>query len=727
MPAFTANLVLAALLFERTIQISQPDNWQAIRLEVNKRDIDVAVQAYVNRFSLQETDANYPAMDFPHSIEGSASEAIQSLLDDGREAMIERRQGDFNRILASIEGTLAHAMDELSAAGFKWSPPGAQPLWPPLRELNTNLNSFREDVIRAQDREFLPRLLSFDYWILRESIQRRCGELFTVAIANDRQNYEIANRMDGGDLMKLLRGRIWMNAPHLLSNVISEEEYPYFKQLVDHQERLLDSAMRVDSPTEYQRLHEGFEEFFRATGIHMGHSRRYDPVANEQIVRLGQDYRIALMGLGGRAALLAKSGVIADPTPYLEVVRGKHNRVESLADDIAMAMTIANDDSKGFTLWDEWDMEQGKSYEAYLSYPARFPLSWFAIRLIELSSEPQRALNLQGKAKEIHDWFERNSEGLETAVQDAPEQSVEERRELATAALTTALHTDEVARDHAIIARNLSPARLLAFKSSVQETASTTDHVGKLFEQAGALTHLPLGADGGPETINLTGWGPKEFLAEWPKDYPTEFVPLDGSPYGRAYSSNMVKLLGEALKGAPHITSSIDTPRELLEAIDTASANLNAVGELVVVLMGNWDDIVIGLNVENLDGYEPMWRARVEDQIGDVGLHLGNPIVSTFTRDKRHLYVIDVATWGHLVKAQVEPENDVDLKVNPVSAAMARGYLDMNPSLYAAQPDDKSKLRKLQTLVEIVISHRSEFRVSDPSRACRISDDIDRD
>ena len=721
MPAFAANLGLAVLLFERTILLTRPDNWQTLRREVNERDVREAIQIYVSRLRCPEPEGNSFGARLPYSAEGSAYEAIQSLLDDGRRAMTERRQRDFNQILDSIKCLIAHAMDEISGVNVKWSAPGMHPQWPPMRELNSSMNSFREYVIHGRDPDYLSRLRSFDYWILRESIQRRCGELFTVALANDRQSYDTASRMGDGDLLEMFRGRILLNAPFPLSDVISEEEYAYFKQLVAHQEQLLSSALHSDSPTEYQRLHEGFEEFIRVLGIHMGAKQGYQPTAVDQISRLEQDYRIALMGLGGRTTHLVESGIIADPTPYLAVVRGKHSRAESLADDIAKALIIANDDSKGFALWDRWDMEQVKSYEGYRAYPEKYPLTWFAVRLIELSTELQQGLNLHGKANQIKDWFERESEGLETYALAAPEKSEQERRELATAALKSATYADEVAEDYAIIGRDLSFGRVSAVRSAALEYATDTDYVGKFFERAGALHHMPFGVDGIPELRNLRGWISKAFLAEWPESYHTDFALLDGSRWGQAYSDNVVKILGEALKNAPHTRARLDTPQELLQAIDAASAELNPTGELMVMLVGDWHTIAIGLNHDKLDGYEPMWRVPEEKRIGDVGLHRGSPILIAFTSDERHLYVIEVPEWGHLIKAEVEPESDVVLNVNPVSAEQARNYLNRNPKLFEEQPDDLSKLRKIQTLVEIVLSHRSGFRVSDPGRARRIT------
>ena len=144
-------------------------------------------------------------------------------------------------------------------------------------------------------------------------------------------------------------------------------------------------------------------------------------------------------------------------------MRGKHNRVEDLADDIAKALELANDDTMTISLWDNWEMEQAVSYEAFGVYPEKYPLRWFAIRLIELLTEPQRTFNLHGKAKQILDWFERSSDGLETYARDVPELNIDDKLEFAIAALQTAAHADEVAEDYAIIGSELSTDRVSAF------------------------------------------------------------------------------------------------------------------------------------------------------------------------------------------------------------------------------------------------------------------------
>ena len=74
------------------------------------------------------------------------------------------------------------------------------------------------------------------------------------------------------------------------------------------------------------------------------------------------------------------------------------------------------------------------------------------------------------------------------------------------------------------------------------------------------------------------------------------------------------------------------------------------------------------------------------------------------------------------MRAQCEGDQDLRIDIDPVSAERAQELLGENQSHFPNEPDDESKLRKLQTLVEIVVGARYGFQVSDPSRALRIAD-----
>ena len=103
---------------------------------------------------------------FPDPEEGLADEAIRGLLGDARRAMSEHGLREFTRSLNSIKDLISYAMDEIESNGISWSAPGGQPDWPPMRDLRRNLYSFREDVIRAGNREYIFELLGLDYWLL---------------------------------------------------------------------------------------------------------------------------------------------------------------------------------------------------------------------------------------------------------------------------------------------------------------------------------------------------------------------------------------------------------------------------------------------------------------------------------------------------------------------------------------------------------------------------------
>ena len=722
--AFFVNLLSVAFLFHSAVRLARPHHWQTIRRDVNESDVRKAVRIFLSRYSRATAAMELGELDssvaFPDPAEGSANDAIRALLDDGRRAMAERRLEEAKGVLKSIRELIAYAVEEIGSAGFEWSVPGSRPQWPPLKELGSNIYSFREEVNSRGDVDLAYELQSFDYWCMAEGMRRSCGELFTVGLDGCQHNYEIASRMDNRQLRKLFGEQFWGSSHSLVSNAISQENPLYVRRIVGHFEHLLNDAMQTGSPADYQQLHESFERCIRTTSRYIRLSREHRSETAEQLSRLEQDYQIALMGLGGRAALLASSGAIVDPNPYLDLVRVKHEHAEHLADDIARA--LAHDSMRDHILWRNWEMEPAESFQTISLRLEKYPLTWFAIRLLELSSEPLQPLNLQGQAQRILNWFETNSEGLEAYVRETPNLTNEAMRQNAIAALRAAVSADEETEDYAIIDSELSADRVSTFKAEAYKSAFATNSIKRLFERAEAVVGLAGDAEQAPDAREFRDWPLKAYLADLPEDNPTYHAPLEGDQIGRAISDDVVRLLCETLGQAPHITASLNTPEELLQAIDAAAADLNASGELVVILVGDWVEFGFGPDGKQLDGYEPMWRIPEEDRIGEIGRYRGHPIVRRFSSSERHLYVVDVTMWGWFVDAPLEPQNDMFIKVNPVSAEQARDYLDTNPELFSDQPDESSKLRKLQTLVEIVASHRTGFLVSDPAQARRISD-----
>ena len=720
---FLLNLVLAGILFYRALLQSRPEQWMALRRDVNKADVREAIQAFLRRArrALDTRDASEPDFTilFPDQSEGSADEAVRALLDDARMAMSERRHEELRRSLDSVRELVKYAMDELTPESNQWGAPGSQPEWPPLRELSRNLYSFREDVIREGDREYILELLRFDYLLTSEGMRERCGELFTVGLNGYRWNYQIANRIGSGEFREVLRDRFSLNADGFILGVDPVEAFPYVREMVRHQERLLSDAMHSDQPSDYDQLHRGFQAWLQSIQLHWGTDYWQRSEASKLYQRLEQQYRIALMGLAGRVLLLAQANRLADVNPYLDVGRLVYAHLGPLADDLAPALLY--DDSPGFSLWQEWETEGALPYQTIGMSPERYPLMFFMLRLIELSSDTKPTLDLHGRAQRALEWFINNWESVGAYVRAELDPPLEQRREFATEALRSAVHRDEVAEDYKVIERGLSETRVSDLKSDVYAAAFSGNSVERLFKRAGVFLYLSGDADDSPEERVFTQLVHKGSLMDTPEGALTRYAPPKGDQWGRALSRDVLRRFCEALEGAPEILAPLETPAALLEGIDRAIGDLDASEHVVVVLAGNWLDLLVGLETEDPEGYEADWSLPESDQVGGIGRYRGHPILSFRDHGGRCVYVVDLARWGRFVRAKTDGDQDLRVEVTPISVNRAHEILTANPDHFASQPDEESKLRKLQTYVEIVVGARTGLRVTDTSRARRVA------
>ena len=121
------------------------------------------------------------------------------------------------------------------------------------------------------------------------------------------------------------------------------------------------------------------------------------------------------------------------------------------------------------------------------------------------------------------------------------------------------------------------------------------------------------------------------------------------------------------------------------------------------------------------EGYEPAWRLAGDDQVELIGRYQTHPILRGPSRGERRVYVVEPGVWGSFMRAQVEGDRDLSVEIKPVSAERARELLEENPHHFADELDQESKLRKLQTYVEMAVSARTGFCVIDPSHSRRIT------
>ena len=161
----------------------------------------------------------------------------------------------------------------------------------------------------------------------------------------------------------------------------------------------------------------------------------------------------------------------------------------------------------------------------------------------------------------------------------------------------------------------------------------------------------------------------------------------------------------------------------LLRAIDEAIEDLGPQGDVVIVVAGDLEGVLLDLFAEEAEGFEPYWRLEGLDSSADVGRYRGYTVLLGPTAGETRVYVVDLGTWGTMVRVKIGEEQDLLFDVEPISVEQAQELLAANPGHYPDQPDDKSKLRKLQTNVKVRVDTRVGFRNTDPARARRISPD----
>ena len=717
------NMMLVGALFQRSIHYSRPHRWRDLRRDLAKSDVREAVKAFVQRTRRIQDAETDGESDFtillPDSTEGSADEAVRALLDDARRAMSERRHEEFSRSLDFIRELVDYAMEELKGSGIQWDAPGTEPRWPPLNELSRSLYTFREDVIRSGDRDYILGLLRFDYRLTSAGMLARCGELFSVGLNGYRWNYQIATRFGAGDFQEVLRDSFSQNANMVMMRAEPVEAFPYAIELVRNQERLLSDAIHGDRAGDFGELHSGFLDCLHGIRLDWRIEDWPSPRILELYQELEQAYRIALMGLGGRAVVLAQSNKVADANSYLNVARQSHADLEQVAGDLVAA--LAYDDNQNFSVWQEWETEGARPYRTMSIISERYPLMFFILRLMDLASDSMRIFGLHGRSQRVLDWFTNNVGSIEEFVHRDQDPDLEERRELARRSLLAAVREDELAEDYEIINREISAARVSTFRSEVYDAAFSSNSVEQLFERADACSYLAGDAADAPEEGRVYQWGHKGSFTETPDGALIGYGAIKGQQFGSALSNDVLQRFCKALDGAMELVVSLDSPDELLRGIDRAIDDLAAPKHLVVVLAGDWSDIQVGLSIENPEGYEASWRVPEGGRVGEIGRYRGYPILRPRGLKDRCVYVADLALWGDFVRAQTDGNHDLRVEIKPITIDRARELLAANSEHFPSEPDEESKLRKLQTQVEIVIGARTGFRVADSTRARRIA------
>ena len=214
---------------------------------------------------------------------------------------------------------------------------------------------------------------------------------------------------------EIFRDEFSVVANELTYGLEVEEAFPYIRHMTKVQERMLSDAMHRNNPEDFRQLHSRFKLLFRHLEWRWN-AKGWPPSPESELPgQLEQEYRIMLMGLAGRAALIYSSAGFNDANAYLDIGREEYTSINKLTGDISQAVT--REEGSGWSLWSDWEREKAVPGEAYSVNAEQYPLAFFSIRLMELLSEPSTTLDLHRRATQIRDRFAANSDGLKGFVQ----------------------------------------------------------------------------------------------------------------------------------------------------------------------------------------------------------------------------------------------------------------------------------------------------------------------
>ena len=353
--------------------------------------------------------------------------------------------------------------------------------------------------------------------------------------------------------------------------------------------------------------------------------------------------------------------------------------------------------------------------------PNQYPLTFFALRLMELAGDSMPALNLRGNAMQILDWFLAHSERLEHYVEENPNLTVEQRRELATKVIQESVLNDEIEEEKEVIGRGINNDRVAAFASQIREIALSTNSIEHLFQEAGAFTQLYEDDAGAPKERGYHELLPKSPFMDSAENDRTYYDPIEGEQWGRALSRDATHLLCEALEDATHTSAPMDSQEALLHEVRAALEELTPENTIIIMLAGDWGNTRLAFYGDEAEGYQPYWYFEGSRRSMEIGRYCGHPILDGPSNGEPRLYVVDLNTWGRFVCAPFSGGQILRVEVNPISLERAQEILQGNKALFEDSPDFDSKLRKLQTYVEVDIGIRHQFVVADQSRARKIT------
>ena len=733
MPAVLINAVVTMALtwrfFARAQRLRHPSEIRVIERYVADRLVRRGVDGFVRRLR-DAADGDLPSLGpllQQDLAEAAVDDALQLHFDALRRSMRDSRLTDYSQGFEDLRGYVESAVDQVAKTEMAFGPPGAEPWWQPLSGIRDKLVWLKDDVFRATGwSPYAYELGSYDYWQISRGLQWRCGELYGMGLAGWRTSYHAAVRSDDPELTRMMIERTW----RLISSAIqavgfqeddvvgsaarpldptSEDDLRYLYFLVSELDRQLAQAMLVDRVHDYVEFNRGFDDLLRQLSLSIEGPRAHGETTRLVLDRLRQARRISLLGLSGRAAELARDGRIADPQPYINVVREQYSRPGDLAADIVVALDMTYE--RLFS-WGDWESEGQRPFEAYSVDIERYPLLGFFILSLEFAAAQDIALPLEGQAARIRGRLENLVPQAMRLAQVEPA-AIDEVAQRLDQLLDESGQADARREEEEVMAADLDTDRVDAFLADFLWGRYRASTIEPIFRARRAFRLTGARDDSDLEGLGHSRFLPKAAFAEVGGNRGFFDVGLFGEQYERSLMQRFLALFHEREERQRDLSD----VSGLRSALDEARSALGT-DKLVAVLAGDWTDIAVRLRSSRVDWFDANWR-RSEPNPGEyfLGDYGSVAVIEASASAQRYVVVIDPRTWGCVDKV-VGDRGEFVCAIRPIDAARAEA-IQVTQRAAGQDPTDS---RELQLAVEWEYREWVRFHEIDPSRVLRFVD-----
>ena len=112
---------------------------------------------------------------------------------------------------------------------------------------------------------------------------------------------------------------------------------------------------------------------------------------------------------------------------------------------------------------------------------------------------------------------------------------------------------------------------------------------------------------------------------------------MEGDRWGRDIAFDITVMLCREIDDGPESVAPLDTPENVLKAIDDMMAEFGDTEELLLMWAGDWFQIEIELNREQPKGYQPQWQLQEPQMSWRIGRYRGHPHRQRFEKRRKKI------------------------------------------------------------------------------------------